>query len=373
MKQYFGTDGIRGIPNETLNKDLVSKIFSSVELLLSPKSVAVILDTRSSSLELLDWICAGLSENVEVINYGVLPSGSMPVLLKEFNHDLGVIISASHNPSEYNGIKLIDHKGSKLSDNLEIDIEKALSDVNLPKEFTTSKESQNGYQAYLEFLNNLINFDLAKFNVLFDTANGSSYKIIEDLFKSKKAKYRIISNNPDAFGLIRARELGIKTKIIDHRKFISRIKFEDELTKYLDQLDVDLIVLAGFMRILGKKITEKFSSKMINLHPSLLPLYPGLNTHNKVLENNDEVHGISIHFVSSELDAGPLIAQGIIKIDKNETFESLVYRIHKIEHELLPQVINEICNKNIYLDEDGVKFNNIDLDNKKILIKNYEI
>ena len=143
MKQYFGTDGIRGIPNETLNKDLVSKIFSSVELLLSPKSVAVILDTRSSSLELLDWICAGLSENVEVINYGVLPSGSMPVLLKEFNHDLGVIISASHNPSEYNGIKLIDHKGSKLSDNLEIDIEKALSDVNLPKEFTTSKESQN--------------------------------------------------------------------------------------------------------------------------------------------------------------------------------------------------------------------------------------
>ena len=106
MKQYFGTDGIRGIPNETLNKDLVSKIFSSVELLLSPKSVAVILDTRSSSLELLDWICAGLSENVEVINYGVLPSGSMPVLLKEFNHDLGVIISASHNPSEYNGCLL---------------------------------------------------------------------------------------------------------------------------------------------------------------------------------------------------------------------------------------------------------------------------
>ena len=111
MKQYFGTDGIRGIPNETLNKNLVSKIFSSVELLLSPKSVAVILDTRSSSSELLDWICAGLRENVVVINFGVLPSGSMPVLLKEFNHDLGVIISASHNPCEYNGIKLIDHKG----------------------------------------------------------------------------------------------------------------------------------------------------------------------------------------------------------------------------------------------------------------------
>ena len=183
----------------------------------------------------------------------------------------------------------------------------------------------------------------------------------------------VISNNPDAYGLIRAKELDIKTKIIDHRNFISRVEFEDELSRYLDQLNVDLIVLAGFMRILGEKITKKFSSKMINLHPSLLPLYPGLDTHNKALENNDEVHGISIHFVSSELDGGPLVAQGIIKINKNETFESLVYRIHKIEHQLLPQVINEICNKNIYLDEDEVKFNNIDLDNKKIFIKNYEI
>ena len=197
MKQYFGTDGIRGIPNETLNKDLVSKIFSSVELLLSPKSVAIILDTRSSSLELLDWICAGLSEDVEVINYGVLPSGSMPVLLKEFNHDLGVIVSASHNPSQYNGIKLIDQNGSKLSDSLEIEIEEAMSNIDLPKEFTISKESQNGYQTYLEFLNNLINFDLSKFSVLLDAANGSSYKIIEELFKSNNAKYRIISNNPN--------------------------------------------------------------------------------------------------------------------------------------------------------------------------------
>ena len=121
----------------------------------------------------------------------------MPVLLKEFNHDLGVIVSASHNPSQYNGIKLIDQNGSKLSDSLEIEIEEAMSNIELPKEFTISKESQNGYQTYLEFLNNLINFDLSKFSVLLDAANGSSYKIIEELFNSNKAKYRIISNNPD--------------------------------------------------------------------------------------------------------------------------------------------------------------------------------
>ena len=197
MKQYFGTDGIRGIPNKTLNEDLVSKIFSSVEKELSPVSVAVILDTRSSSLELLGWICNGLSENVQVVNYGVLPSGSMPILLKKFEHDLGVIISASHNPSEYNGIKLINDVGSKLSDEVEINIENNLQTISLPEKTSISKSSTEGYDAYLEYLESLIDFDLSSFNILFDTANGSSYKIIEDLFQSTKSKFKIIANAPD--------------------------------------------------------------------------------------------------------------------------------------------------------------------------------
>jgi len=197
LKQYFGTDGIRGIPNKTLNEDLVSKIFSSVEKELSPASVAVILDTRSSSLELLSWICNGLSEKVEVVNYGVLPSGSMPILLAKFGHDLGVIISASHNPSEYNGIKLINDVGSKLSDDVEINIENNLQIISLPQKKSISKSSTKGYDAYFEYLESLIDFDLSSFNILFDTANGSSYKIIEDLFQSKKSKFKIISNTPD--------------------------------------------------------------------------------------------------------------------------------------------------------------------------------
>tara|TARA_E500000081_G_scaffold5582_1_gene6468 strand:- start:800 stop:2107 length:1308 start_codon:yes stop_codon:yes gene_type:complete len=197
LKQYFGTDGIRGIPNKTLNEDLVSKIFSSVEKELSPVSVAIILDTRSSSLELLGWICNGLSENVQVVNYGVLPSGSMPILLKKFEHDLGVIISASHNPSEYNGIKLINNVGSKLSDEVEINIENNLQTISLPEKTSISKSSTEGYDAYLEYLESLIDFDLSSFNILFDTANGSSYKIIEDLFQSTKSKFKIIANAPD--------------------------------------------------------------------------------------------------------------------------------------------------------------------------------
>ena len=103
-------------------------------------------------------------------------------------------------------------------------------------------------------------------------------------------------------------------------------------------IEPDLVVLAGFMRILEKQITNKYFGKMINLHPSLLPLYPGLNTHSKVIKNKDNKHGISIHFVSPELDAGPIIAQGSIKVKKNESVEDLQKRIHKIEHILLPEV-----------------------------------
>ena len=91
------------------------------------------------------------------------------------------------------------------------------------------------------------------------------------------------------------------------------------------------------MGILGKNITEKFYGKMINLHPSLLPLYPGLNTHTQVLNNKDEYHGISIHFVSAELDAGPLIAQGKVLVKADDNLEKLVSKIHKVEHDLLPK------------------------------------
>ena len=104
-----------------------------------------------------------------------------------------------------------------------------------------------------------------------------------------------------------------------------------------------------------------------------MPLYPGLNTHSKAIANNDINHGISIHFVSSDLDAGPLIAQGVIQINKNEKIDILIDRIHKIEHLLLPEILNELCNNNISLIENEVKFNNIDLNQKKFIIRNYDV
>ena len=197
MKKYFGTDGIRGIPNKNLTKEIVSNVTCSVEDILKPTSVAIILDTRDSSLEILDWICEGFSENIEVINYGILPSGSMPVLLETFGHNLGIIISASHNPSEYNGIKLIDENGSKLQDEIEIEIEANIENISLPSAHTSYKESEEGFKVYFEFLNQILDFDLTNFDLLIDSANGSAYKIIDELLKDNDSKFKMIANEPN--------------------------------------------------------------------------------------------------------------------------------------------------------------------------------
>ena len=197
MKKYFGTDGIRGIPGESLKEEIVTKIFSSVEKILAPKSVAIILDTRESCEMITEWIVKGFSEEVSITNYGILPSGSMPILLETFNEDLGIIISASHNPSEYNGIKLIDKNGSKLDDDLEIQIESELEKVSLPENNAKITNSTKGYDIYLQYLKNVNDFKFDKFDLIIDAANGSAFKIIEDLLSAKNAQFNIISNNPD--------------------------------------------------------------------------------------------------------------------------------------------------------------------------------
>ena len=197
MKKYFGTDGIRGIPGESLKEEIVTKIFSSVEKILAPKSVAIILDTRESCEMITEWIVKGFSEEVSITNYGILPSGSMPILLETFNEDLGIIISASHNPSEYNGIKLIDKNGSKLDDDLEIQIESELERVSLPDNNAKIKNSTKGYDIYLQYMKNVNDFKFDKFDLIIDAANGSAFKIIEDLLSAKNAQFNIISNNPD--------------------------------------------------------------------------------------------------------------------------------------------------------------------------------
>jgi len=198
------------------------------------------------------------------------------------------------------------------------------------------------------------------------SGSGSNLEAIADACDKKKIDGEIscvISNNPSAYGIVRAKKYNLKSIVVDHNLFNHRSEFDDQIDKILIEEKIEFVVLAGFMRILERKITDKYFGRMINLHPSLLPLYPGLNTHRKVIKNKDSKHGISIHYVSPNLDAGPIIAQGIIKVRENETMEDLKKRIHKIEHILFPEVINEICVGNISLDNNKVKFKNNDITN----------
>jgi phosphoribosylglycinamide formyltransferase-1 len=156
------------------------------------------------------------------------------------------------------------------------------------------------------------------------------------------AGYRIagvISNRPGAFGLARATSAGVITQVIDHRTFANRATFDATLADAIDRMQPGLVVLAGFMRILTDAFVDRFAGRMINIHPSLLPAFQGLNTHQRALDAGVETHGASVHFVTSELDGGPVIAQVHVPVMPDDNAETLAARVLLREHELLPQVV----------------------------------
>ena len=166
----------------------------------------------------------------------------------------------------------------------------------------------------------------------------------------------VISNQAGVKGLERAKKFHLMSKVIEHQQFNSREEFDQALLNQILPIEPDLVVLAGFMRILSHNFTESLSGKLINIHPSLLPNYPGLNTHKKAIENGDLMHGISVHYVNNELDGGPIITQGALKIDPSQSETKLINRIHKIEHAVYPRVIGDIAKGYITLQGDQVKF-----------------
>ena len=182
------------------------------------------------------------------------------------------------------------------------------------------------------------------------SGNGSNLEALIDACKKNVINGSIdivISNNPDAYGIQRAKNHSINFKIIDNNRFETREDFDQALVEELKDSNPDLIVLAGFMRILTSVMTEAFRNKIINIHPSLLPKYPGLDTHNSVIKNGDLKHGITIHFVNEVLDGGQIIAQGEISVNSNETSEELKTRIHAIEHVMLPIVVSKFADGTI--------------------------
>jgi phosphoribosylglycinamide formyltransferase-1 len=149
----------------------------------------------------------------------------------------------------------------------------------------------------------------------------------------------VISNNPAAAGLERARVAGIKTEVVDHRQFGSRTAFEQALRDAIDVHAPSLVVLAGFMRILGTEFISHYRGRMINIHPSLLPAFPGLDTHARAIESGAIEHGATVHFVTDQVDGGPIIAQAVVPVLPDDTVESLQARVLKEEHRLYPRAI----------------------------------
>lgn len=149
----------------------------------------------------------------------------------------------------------------------------------------------------------------------------------------------VLSNRADAFGLTRAASAGIPTAVLSHRDYADRAGFDEAMTRVIDAWQPDVVVLAGFMRILTAGFVDHYAGRLINIHPSLLPRHKGVDTHQRALDAGDAEHGCSVHYVTPELDGGPVIAQAALRVEADDDAGTLARRVHALEHRLYPAVI----------------------------------
>jgi phosphoribosylglycinamide formyltransferase-1 len=174
------------------------------------------------------------------------------------------------------------------------------------------------------------------------SGSGSNLQAILDAIAAGTLKATVcgvLSNRADAYGLQRAQQAGVASAVLSHRDFPDRDSFDSAMMRQLDAWSPDVVVLAGFMRILTPAFVQHYAGRLLNIHPSLLPKYKGLDTHRRALEAGDSEHGCSVHFVSAELDGGPVIAQGVVPVLAGDTVDTLTQRVHKCEHRLYPAVL----------------------------------
>lgn len=179
--------------------------------------------------------------------------------------------------------------------------------------------------------------------VVLISGSGTNLQAIIDAIQDKTLNAEIkavISNRPGVKGLQRAEAAGIATEVLDHRNFDSRESFDQALQQLIDSYQPALVILAGFMRILSESFVNHYTGRMLNIHPSLLPDFRGLNTHQRVLDAERSEHGVSVHFVTNELDSGPLVIQAVIPVYADDTAETLAARIHTQEHIIYPMAID---------------------------------
>ena len=177
--------------------------------------------------------------------------------------------------------------------------------------------------------------------VVLISGNGSNLQSIIDKAKSIDLTICcVISNKTDAFGLNRAAKVGIPCVALDEKLFDSKLSFDQEIIKVIDNYQAEVIILAGYMKILSADFISKYFGKILNIHPSLLPKFPGLNTHQRAIEASEKIHGVSVHFVTKELDGGPVIAQESVNIDSTDNAQTLAKKVLDKEHVIYPKAIH---------------------------------
>lgn len=178
------------------------------------------------------------------------------------------------------------------------------------------------------------------------SGRGSNLRALLDTMNSGQLIGRVthvIANRADAAGLSIAASHGVATTVIEHRAFRERTDFDGALAGAIDAQGADLVVLAGFMRVLGNAFIERYADRMLNIHPSLLPAYPGLRTHERALADGVRIHGCSVHFVTPDVDVGPIVAQAAVPVRDDDDAASLAARVLAAEHVLLPRVVRWYC------------------------------
>jgi phosphoribosylglycinamide formyltransferase-1 len=197
---------------------------------------------------------------------------------------------------------------------------------------------------------------LARIVVLI-SGNGSNLQAIIDAVQQRLLPAQlsaVISNRPDAYGLQRARRAAVPTQIVNHKDYADRLSFDRALIATIDEYQPDLVVLAGFMRILSDEFVTHYRGRLLNIHPSLLPKFRGLDTHRRAIESQEKEHGATVHFVTQELDGGPAIIQARLPVSPNETPKELAARVLEKEHIIYPRAIQWFAQGRLHLEDSKV-------------------
>lgn len=207
--------------------------------------------------------------------------------------------------------------------------------------------------------------------VVLISGSGSNLQAFIDKQTSGEAAISIevvISNRAGVYGLERAEANNIPNHVLAHKDFADRDSFDEALSQLIDSYQPDIVILAGFMRILTPNFVRHYAGRMVNIHPSLLPKYQGLHTHQRALDNNDDIHGVSVHFVTEELDGGPNIIQAIVPVLDNDDINSLSKRVQVQEHIIYPMAVTWFAEQRLVMKNDSVL-----LDGEPLTKKGYQL